>query len=372
MRLLHAPLRLFVLVVSISLFLAIGVGSAQAQDSPGAVYVMTNRATGNSVVAYQRAANGALSWVQEVSTRSLGSGAGLGSQGALVLSDDGSLLLAVDAGSNEISALTVTNRGLQFASKASSGGIRPVSITEHEGLVYVVNGGGTPNISGFTLSESGQLIPIPGATVALAGGATAGPAQVEFSPDGDLLLVTEKGTGLIDIFNVGDDGRVSAPTTQVSNNPTPFGFAFGRHGLVVVSEAVGGAAGASTLSSYRTTDQSTLNTISKSIPDTQTAACWVVITKHARFAFTSNTGSGTISSYALEPDGELNLSDAVAANTGAGSSPTDMALSRHSQFLYVLTPGTSNVAGFRVSGGSLIPAATTSGLPPSSTGIAAR
>ena len=165
---------------------------------------------------------------------------------------------------------------------------------------------------------------------------------------------------------------MSAPTTQVSNNPTPFGFAFGRHGLVVVSEAVGGAAGASTLSSYRTTDQSTLNTISKSIPDTQTAACWVVITKHARFAFTSNTGSGTISSYALEPDGELNLSDAVAANTGAGSSPTDMALSRHSQFLYVLTPGTSNVAGFRVSGGSLIPAATTSGLPPSSTGIAAR
>src|SRR5262249_44457786 len=118
---------------------------------------MTNRAAGNSVVAYRRAANGALTWAQEVSTQGLGSGGGLGSQGALVLGDDGDLLLAVNAGSNEISALSATNRGLQFVSKASAGGIRPVSVTVHKGLVYVVNAGGTPNISGFTLNPSGQL-----------------------------------------------------------------------------------------------------------------------------------------------------------------------------------------------------------------------
>jgi len=373
MGLIEILFRRLAFLVSISLLPAIGAGILHAQQEvPGAVYAMTNRAAGNSVVAYRRAANGVLSWAQEVSTQGLGSGGGLGSQGALVLSDDGGLLLAVNAGSNEISALAATNRGLQFVSKASSGGIRPVSVTVHKGLVYVVNAGGTPNITGFTVSPFGQITSIAGSTVALAGGPGAGPAQVEFSPDGSVLLVTEKTTGLIDIFSIGDDGHATGPTTQVSNNPTPFGFEFAPHGLVVVSEAVGGAPGASTLSSYQTTEQVMLDTISKSVPDTQTAACWVAITNSGRFAFTSNTGSGSISSYTLASDGELSLSAAIAGSTGAGSGPTDMALSRNSQFLYVLAPGTGNVAGFHVSGGTLTPAANVSGLPASSTGIAAR
>ncbi len=108
------------------------------------------------------------------------------------------------------------------------------------------------------------------------------------------------------------------------------------------------------------------------MPDTQAAACWVVITRSGRFAFTSNTGSGTVSSFGVSRRGELSLIAAVAASLGAGSGPTDMALSGNSRFLYVLNSGTGTVAGFRVQDGNLTPVNEVVGLPLSVEGIAAQ
>ena len=65
-------------------------GSAQA--STGALYTETNAPTGNAVHRLDRAADGSLTVVATYRTGGLGSGAGLGSQGAVALSDDGRLL----------------------------------------------------------------------------------------------------------------------------------------------------------------------------------------------------------------------------------------------------------------------------------------
>ncbi len=377
MQLMASLLRRFALLVAgVSLLCLFQTASAVAgEDDGGAVYVLTNQSTDNTVVVYQRAENGALVRTQEVSTHGQGSGGGLGSQGALTLSDSGHLLFAVNAGSNELSVLAVSEDGLRFVEKVASGGVRPISVTVHEDIVYVLNAGGTPNVTGFSLSRSGKLRQIPNSTHTLAG-ANAAAAQVEFSPNGDLLLVTEKNTNLIDIFQVDDDGRIEHAASLPSNNATPFGFSFGPRGIVIVSEAAGGAPGASTLSSYRVidghSDNDTLETISKSVPDTQAAACWVVITRSGRFAFTSNTGSGTVSSFGVSRRGELSLIAAVAASLGAGSGPTDMALSGNSRFLYVLNSGTGTVAGFRVQDGNLTPVNEVVGLPLSVEGIAAQ
>ncbi len=376
MQFMSSLIRRFGLILAGVLLLCLfhSPSAVAGEEEGGAVYVLTNQSTDNTIVVFERAENGTLVRAQEVSAHGRGSGGGLGSQGALTLSDSGHLLLAVNAGSNELSVLAVSEDGLHFVGKVASGGVRPISVTVHEGIVYVLNAGGTPNVTGFTLSRSGRLQQIPNSVHTLAG-AKAAAAQVQFSPEGDLLLVTEKNTNLIDIFQVDDDGRIEHAASLPSNNATPFGFSFGPRGIVIVSEAAGGAPGASTLSSYRVidghSDNDTLQTISKSVPDTQAAACWVVITRSGRLAFTSNTGSGTVSSYRVSRRGELSLDSAVAADLGAGSAPTDMALTGNSRFLYVLNSGIGTVAGFRVKAGILTPVNEPAGLPLSAVGLAA-
>jgi 6-phosphogluconolactonase (cycloisomerase 2 family) len=372
--------RFAFLLMAVTLLLFIQPINASAEEEDGgAVYVLGNQSSGNTVIVFHRSTDGALIRVEEVATHGLGSGGTndpLGSQGALVLGDGGHLLFAVNAGSNELSALSVTEDGVRFTDKISSGGERPVSVTTHGDLVYVLNAGGTPNITGFVVGRSGKLRAIPNSTRPLAGGAAAAPAEAQFSPDGGLLLVTEKGTNLIDVFAVDDDGHIFRHTSQSSNNATPFGFSFGRGRDVVISEAAGGAAGASTLSSYRVIDEDAdsddLRTVSKAVPDTQTAACWVVITGSGRIAFASNTGSGTVSSFSVGAGGGLSLKAGVAADLGAGSGAIDMALSHDSRFLFVLSSAFGTINGFRVRGDQLTPITTLGGLPLSIQGIAAQ
>lgn len=339
----------------------------------GAVFVMSNSGSGNSIIVYHRASDGTLSQVQQVATGGLGSGGTndpLGSQGSLMQSDDKRFLFAVNAGSNEVSVLGVGTNGVHLLSKTPSGGKMPISATVHGDLVYVLNAGGTPHINGFVLNLDGSLRPLSNSTRVMAGGANAGPAEVRFSDDGTLLAVTEKNTGLIDVFRLGDDGRAVAHLVQKSNGATPFGFSFGAGETLIVSEAENGAMGASTVSSYEAEETGTLNTISASVPDAQTAACWIVITNDGQIAFASNTGSAAISSFVVGAEGGLTLISGKAAQTGNG--PIDMALTRDSAFLYVLNSGDHSLSGYRVQAGALTLVQTVGGLPASIQGIAAR
>src|SRR5262249_47179079 len=153
---------------------------------------------------------------------------------------DGKLLFAVNPASADVTAFRVTSSGLEFASKELSGGLFPVSVTEHAGVVYVLNQLGIPNVAGFTVSSSGQLKPIAGGIKNLPGGGTAVPAEVKFTPDGSLLFVTEKGNDQIDIFPLQAGGKVGTPTVQKSSGRVPFGFTFTPLGQIVVTETNGG------------------------------------------------------------------------------------------------------------------------------------
>jgi 6-phosphogluconolactonase (cycloisomerase 2 family) len=253
----------------------------------------------------------------------------------------------------------------------------PVSVTISDRLVYVLNAAGAGSIAGFELTPTGQLSRIAGSVRPLSGAATTAPAQVQFNPQGDKLVVTEKDTNIIDVYEVGADGLASAPDPQPSQGMTPFGFGFTSEGYLIVSEAFGGAPDASAVSSYDLTDTGELDVISPSVPTTETAACWIAITDNDRFAYTTNTGSGTITGYRISDSGNLMILDAdgVTATTGAGTAPTDLALSRYSRFLLALNSATGEVAVFRVNAngnGNLMPVQTVGGLPPSATGLAVR
>ena len=121
----------------------VGISAAAvAADAPAAVFALTNQTVGNAVAMYARAADGSLMWAGSVATGGTGAGTGLGSQGALALSDDGRWLFAVNAGSNDVSAFRVSPRGLTLTSRVASGGVRPISLTVHGDLAYVLNAGG--------------------------------------------------------------------------------------------------------------------------------------------------------------------------------------------------------------------------------------
>lgn len=359
--------RSLILTLSLGFLLGPYASNAIAQDAGGVnfVYVMGNKTPANSVIEYHRASNGSLTWVAEVPTGGSGTGPTvvdpLGSQDSLVLSSDGGRLFAVNAGSNEISVLGTRAGMLTLLSKSNSGGDFPNSVAISGDLVYVLNAkGSTPNITGFRVDSAGVLHWI--ATVDLPSGAV-GPNDIRFSHDGSELVVTVSGSNQILLFPVGDNGVAGSPVPQASAGGSPFGVRFGHDGVVLVSEAAG------SVSSYQLRDDM-LDVITAAVSDTQKASCWITVTRGARFAYISNTGSGTISSYSVGGSGELTLQNAVAANTGGA--PIDSALSRDSRFLYVLDSAGGRILIYHADGSSLQSLGQIASLPTSIQGIAAQ
>src|SRR5918992_1679938 len=133
----------------------------------GAVYVASNGAAGNQILAFDRDDAGNLSFAQTVATGGVGTGGGLGDQGGLVLSRDGRWLVVVNAGSNDLSVFRVKGNALTLTSRTPSAGQLPVSVTIDRDLVYVLNRsgavGGADSIVGFRLDRRGELHAIPNA-----------------------------------------------------------------------------------------------------------------------------------------------------------------------------------------------------------------
>lgn len=344
----------------------------EKEEDAGTVYAMTNAASGNSILIFNRSASGVLTGAGSASTAGLGLGSGLGSQGSLALSQNQRWLLAANAGSNDVTVFSVSEDELRFRSKTPSGGTTPVSIAIHGHLVYVLNAG-TTDVVGFRLRRNGSLVPIPGARQTLDG--ASGPAEVAFEPDGELLVVTDKSSNQIFTLPVDDDGVAGSPVSHPSNGATPFGFAFTGRDELIVSEAHGISNAISSLSSYDVGEDGDLNLVTASASTEQAAACWVVITENGKFAYAADTGGGVITGFRVARDGSLSLLNpqGVSANVGSGSAPADLAFSEDSRFLFSVNSGNGTIAGWRVaSDGSLIFTGAVQGIPSSASGIAAR
>ena len=338
----------------------------------GAVFTLSNSAAGNAVLAFGRSADGSLTPAGSFATAGNGTGAGLGSQGAVVLSEDGRFLFAVNAASNTITSFAVEGTSLALVNTVASGGTLPISLTNHDDLVYVLNAGGTENITGFSIGATGALTALAGSSRPLSG-TGVGPAQVGFDPSGRWLIVTEKNTNRIDVYAVGNNGYASAPVVNPSVGQTPFGFAFNQHGVLIVSEAFGGAVDASAVSSYTVGSGGTLDVVSASVPTTETAACWVAVTNNGKFAYAANTGSASVTGFEVRK-ATLSILDPDGKTGATGTTPIDAAVSHNSQFLYTLTAGSHAISAFSVSqnDGSLSNVGGAAGLPVSTVGLAAK
>jgi 6-phosphogluconolactonase len=365
---------LFSAALAIAVFMSV-VSPARSHaetlsGSTGAVFVMTNAAGQNAVIVYTRGADGSLQEGQTFRTGGRGSGGAtdpLASQGSLTLSQDHTLLFAVNAGSGDISVFRIQGTGLALVERVPCGGSEPVAVTQHGSLVYVLNAGGASSVVGFHLNQAGELKRIPAALSYLSAG-NSGAASLTFSPDGSWLLVTEKITGNIDAFQVQTDGALSSIVSSPSAGPGLFGVLFAPNGTALATETgPAGGTNASAISSYAVQSNGSLSTVSASVPTLAAATCWHVVTPDGRFVYTSNAGSATISGFSIGSAGTLTaLSGTVVGTNPAGSTNLDLALSSDGKFLYTLNSGTGTVSIFGVNqDGTLSTLGYATGVPAS-------
>jgi 6-phosphogluconolactonase (cycloisomerase 2 family) len=358
------------------------VNAVQARDdvSPGAVYTLSNEAGGNRLVVFRRNRHGGLTLEGTVATEGLGSGIGLGSQGALIFGHHKHALYAVNAGSNNLSVIEIGRQGPRMIQVVDSGGLQPISLTARTDTLYALNNGSAAGdvdqIAGFQIDPNSLKLSLLANSVRGLSAPAVGPAQLSFDREGKILVITEKTTNHIDTFLVDRNGYASGILVQPSSGMTPFGFALTRKGYLIVSEAFGGASGASAVSSYRIdSDTGMLHVVSPSVPTLQTAACWVAVTANGRFAYSTNTGSGTITGFLVHHDGSLTRKNDNGITGVTGGAPIDAAVVGD-KFLYVLSngqdQGQSVVTGFEIEAdGSLELIGSVGGLPGSAVGLAA-
>ena len=319
-----------------------------------AVFVQTNSPSGNAILAYHRSGDGSLHLVATYPTGGTGGAeAGsvvdpLASLGSLTYDAEHGLLLAANAGSDTISVFRASGDTLTLVQVVPSGGSFPTSIAVGGGLAYVLDAGLAGTIQGYRIAD-GRLHPIVGSSRSLGlsnaspPNFLSSPGQIGFTPDGSKLVVTTKLNGGIDVFRLSPGGRPSAsPVVTASAGPVPFAFTFDPRGRLIVTEA-----GSSSLSSYVVRPGGALHLVDKSVPDGQSATCWIVAARGHYYV--SNTGSGNLSGYDVNEAGKISLIGGadVAATTDPG--PVDSAVSEGGRFVYVESGGAGVVDVFGVS-----------------------
>jgi 6-phosphogluconolactonase (cycloisomerase 2 family) len=338
---------------------ASGASGATAQQfahgAARAVFVQTDNLAGNQVVAYHRAADGALTLAGTYNTGGLGgqlSGSvvdHLASQGSLGYDPAFGLLFAVNAGSDTVSVFAASGDRLALRQVIGSGGVFPVSVAVRGSLVYVLNALGGGTLQGFRVAF-GRLVPIPGSSRSLGLNPAASPqftntpGQAAFSPDGGQLIVTTKANGNdIDVFGVGPGGWLSpSPVVNAEPGTVPFAIAFDPAGHLVIADA-----GTNALSTFALRPGGTLTALD-SVGTGQAATCWVASDGNLEFA--SNAGSASVSAYAVNWSGQLSLTGQTPTDPGT----VDAAVTPSGRFVYVQTGGNGIVDEFAVgSGGSL-------------------
>ena len=342
----------------------------------GAVFSQSNDPAGNEVVAYARAGNGRLTRIGSFSTDGTGSGGFEDSSNGVVLGrpmgevspnnnlQRGKRLFVTNAGSDTISVFKVLADKLRLVQVQDSGAEKPVSVTVNDGVLYVLNSNevrdglvvpncappnqsAVPSITGFTVGRGAKLEPIPGSTRKLS--ANSGCAQVSFNPAGTTLVVTERTAkatgqavgdeGVINTFQVEEDGTLGTRRIYDATSSGPFGFTFNKQGALLTSEQNDGLAGPGlgSAAGYRLAANGTLSPSGPSARNGGTDSCWFVVTDNGKYGYVSSFfGQGQISSYHVSPDGAvaLDASEADEGNALPGSS--DLSLSRKSDFLYSL------------------------------------
>lgn len=317
------------------------------QGEAGAAFALTNRASGNEVVAFSRDASGILTEVGTYFTGGRGQGVDFDTQGGLTLSDDNKYLYAVNPADDKVTAFQVNGSCLRRIQVVYAGD-QPLSFTVKGDVAYALDGSvATTGIFGFHVGDDGQLTPITNETIPTSTPIGV-PGIVLFSPDGKSLVVTNKVGSTIDVYSIDENGNAEGPVTSPSAHRRPFSAWFTKAAKLLVVDSGLPIFNNAGLSTYSLDSAGKLSTITPVAKNQQTDGCWVMSTPDDKYAYTANFISGTISSFSLDSDGKASLIKGIEVSEGDASNPVDLGMSRDGKYLYNLLRGFGAVAGYSI------------------------
>jgi 6-phosphogluconolactonase (cycloisomerase 2 family) len=349
--------------LSLTFALAISAGAGLSWTTPSAdaakptpaphvrphpVFVQTDDAAGNRVIAYRRESDGSLTRRHMYPTGGRG-GALAGavvdftaSQGALTNDPAHHTLLAVNAGSDDVSVFAVKGTSLRLLQVVDSGGSFPVSVTTHGRYAYVLNARDGGSVQGYVirhrrLHEVQSWNRSLGLDPAAEPEFTHTPGQVGFTPSGRQLIVTTKaGSNSIDVYAIHRGALSAAPVVNTKDGSVPFGFTFDPAGHLAVTET-----GLNALTTYAVHFDGTITELS-SVGTGQAATCWV--TDAGRFLFASNAGSASESGFSTSSNGTVTLLGQTTTSAGT----VDADATPNGRWLYVQGGAAGTVDAFKV------------------------
>lgn len=341
--------------------------AAEATRGASTVFVMTNDAVKNEVIAYERLFDGRLTLKERFATGGRGSGGTtdpLQSQGSLVLSGDRTLLFAINSGSGTLSSFRLVGGFPILVDQEPTGGSEPVAVAEHNGTVYVLNAGGNGAIVPFRTDGLGRLRQINAPTVHLTATHSGG-SSISVSPDGRTLAVIEKVPNNIDTFPIHPDGTLGAVVINHSVTPGAFAGVFTPKGQFIVSENQPNGTDVSSISSYAIHANGTITAVTQSLPTFGDGNCWNVITPKGSFVYADNSATTTIAGFSVAASGALEpIGSTIVGTRPAGTTNLDIAVSSDGRFLYTLNSGAGSISMFEIkSDGNLIDLGGIDGLP---------
>ena len=334
--------------------------------STGNVYTLNNDPTNNGLAVYQRNIDGSLSPVAgspfALHGRGL-SGGDIDEQGAVRIHNG--FVLAVNPGSDSIAVLKRETGGLMHVpgSPFPSGGSTPLSLTVHDNLVYVANQAAPfaspssqPNITGFRLTAEGRLIPLSNSTVTFPKG--QGPAQVEFSPQGNTLVVTAgfqgDDTSRVYSFKVSEEGmlKMGAGSPAKPQGATgTVGFSWNTSGDRIYASLFKGSA---VVSFSVDPETAAIKQLIKPVGDDQQAACWTTVSRDGRTLYVGNFVSNSISVYDIATNGTPTLLGSIPRRGASVKDTKDIEISADGKYLYAIGSGAKQISVFRIESNRLL------------------
>jgi len=264
----------------------------------------------------------------------------------IMISADGTLLFAVNGGSDTVSVFEIHADGSLAPVSGSpfpSGGIDPASV----GLVSnVLTGGRTgvvvvnknndpnqindnpPNYTNFTTDSTGFLTPVTNGTINLPVGSS--PAQAMVIPNSNLIVNLVIGSGLT-TYALRTDGTMSAVASAgpPQTGQSMLGEWYSPNSKVIYSGIPMPAPDYVAVYQY-----SSLGAIKyvRSVPDSGMAICWMRTNNAGTALYTAESHTGTISVYGVSNA----LTPVFKQQLTVGGAPSNVALDPTQQFLYAL------------------------------------
>lgn len=360
--------RLAALVAVVALAVTPRPAAAQhplVQKVKNIVYVESNDPGGNAIFAFSRAGDGSLTQLPGSPFPTGGLGVtptfALGPFDAdqeVILNPDGTLLFAVNGGSDTIAVFDVNIDGSLTPVEGSpfpSGGSNPASVNLAGNILCVVNqdqdpdhpGQSLPNYTTLRVSSTGQLTPIPRAAFSLDLGSS--PTQALPAPQGNIVFGCDFLGGTLRSFKLQPDGRLAPRAAQglpldlftpTGAPPLPLGLVVHPKqpllyvGLVTINQ----------IAVYDYTDSGQLNFL-QAVPDTGDGVCWLTINKYATRLYASNTGDPSVGVFDIskDPRTPTQIQNVLLNNPGGGGG-FEFRLDSTNQWLHVISQQSSPTA----------------------------